>query len=127
MQINIMKYRLQLSGGGFEPKTRYYKSAEGAENAFEGAFELNKCDMNYTRAKLMFDDGRGWLMQEEKFEKDGITQWVEYDFNFEIDFEDGQFLEVSEASSCVDSARNNVYAQYQNDDINSIEYVGWTS
>jgi hypothetical protein len=123
-----MKYRIQLSGGGLEPKTKYRKTLESARKVFESAFDVSFFDLTPNRAVLMSNDGSGWLMMEEKFIKDGVVEWVEYDFNFELDFYDGQFLEVSQASSSAGSALDEVHMQYQDDDdLSSIKYVGWTS
>jgi len=124
-----MKYRIQLSGGGLEPKTQYRKTLDSARKNFESAFEKSFGGLTPSRVVLMSNDGSGWLMMEEKFIKDGIVEWwVEYDFNFELDFYDGQFLEVSQASSSAGSALDEVHMQYQDDDdLSSIKYVGWTS
>ena len=122
-----MKYRIQLSGGGLSPSIKYRKTEESAQSVFDSAFDVPFLDMTHNRAVLMCNDGKGWLMMEEKAEKDGNIEWIEYDFNFELSFDDGQFLEVSQASMSVDSARSDIYSQYQNDDLSSVEYVGWTS
>ena len=122
-----MKYRIQLSGGGLTPSIKYRKTEESAQACFDSAFDDSFLGMTYERAVLMSNDGKGWLMMEEKTEKDNITEWVEYDFNFEIAFDDGQFLEVSQASTSADSALSEVHSQYQNDELSSVEYVGWTS
>ena len=116
-----------MTGGNLPPKTKYMNTEEAAQDKFESALDGTYCGMAHTRAILMCNDGNGWLMMEEKTEKNCITEWVEHDFNLEITFDDGQFLEVSQASTSSDSALSEVQLQYQDEDLLSVEYVGWTS
>ena len=116
-----------MSGGGLTPTIKYRKTEGAAQAALDSALDSTSCGMAHTRAILMCKDGKGWLMMEERTEKDCIAEWVEHDFNFEITFDDGQFLEVSQASTSADSALYEVQMQYQDEDLSSVEYVGWTS
>lgn len=122
-----MKYKITRLEGAFTRSSEYRKTLDAAQRLFDSALDPILGDPAYGRAILMSNDGSGWLMMEEKFQKDGIIEWVEYDFNFELFFDDGQFLEVSQASSSAYSALDEVQMQYQDEELSSIEYVGWTS
>lgn len=122
------KYKLKLTGGGMNSSTKYYKTAECVKDAFEKALEPNEFGMKRTRAEIwVYDMLNQWLPVETKFVSGESIEWVEFDFNFELELESGEILEVSETASDLWSARYNLFTQYQFDGVESLDYVGWSS